>query len=207
MSNGIENAANNSNGNNAGFPPAPSEASKEQSVNLNRNGGDYFAQPYNTGVCGFYFDDYRDYEAQANALRDPFGAPVEEFEIQAIDLDSAQTDLFNALKINQATLERWFDEVLDLDERDMAAVFFLVSNNGYDLDGAMRKKDDMTLYDGNLLDAATDLFDECYASEIPDNLKSYIDYEAFARDCRCGGDMVEFDFGGSTYTCTSANNT
>ncbi|PQV53351.1 antirestriction protein ArdA [Paraburkholderia sp. BL21I4N1] len=166
--------------------------------------GDYFAQPYNTMAAGFYFSDYEEYTAKAEALRDPFGSPVEEFEIQAIDLDRAQSELFEALKIDQSTLERWFDEVVDLDEREMAAVFFLVDNSGYDLDSAMDKKDDVSLHHGDLLDAATELFDECYGSSIPDNLKSYIDYEAFARDCRCG-DMVEFDFGGTTYTCTSAN--
>jgi len=167
--------------------------------------GDYFAQPYNTMAAGFYFSDYEEYTAKAQALRDPFGSPVEEFEIQAIDLDRAQSELFEALKIDQSTLERWFDEVVYLDEHDMAAVFFLVDNSGYDLDSAMDKKDDVSLHHGDLLDAATELFDECYASSIPDNLKSYIDYEAFAYDCRCSGDMVEFSFGGSTYTCTSAN--
>lgn len=206
MSNGNETTAND-NGNNAGFPPAPSEASKEQVVKLNREGGDYFAQPYNTCVAGFYFDDFEDYQTQAAALRDPFGSPVEEFEIQAIDLDSAQTALFNALSINQATLERWFDDVVDLDERDMAAVYFLVSNNGYTLDDAMDKKDDMSLYEGNLLDAATDLFDECYLNDVPQAVRGYIDYRSFATDCQCSGDMVEYDFGGTTYTCTSANNT
>ncbi|PRE81358.1 antirestriction protein ArdA [Burkholderia gladioli] len=167
--------------------------------------GDYFAQPYNKMAAGFYFSDYEEYTAKAQALRDPFGSPVEEFEIQAIDLDRAQSELFEALKIDQSTLERWFDEVVDLDEREMAAVFFLVDNSGYDLDSAMDKKDDVSLHHGDLLDAATELFDECYGSSIPDNLKSYIDYEAFACDCRCSGDMVEFCHGGSTYTCTSAN--
>ncbi|MGX5873002.1 antirestriction protein ArdA, partial [Burkholderia gladioli] len=206
MSNGIETTAND-NGNNAGFPPAPSEASKEQVVKLNREGGDYFAQPYNTSVWGFYFNDYEDYAEQAAALRDPFGAPVEEFEIQAIDLDNAQSELFNALSIDHGSLERWFDDIVDLDERDMAALYFLVTNNGYKLGDAMDKKDDMTLFEGSLLDAATDLFDECYLNDVPEAVRSYIDYEAFANDCRCGGDMVEFDFAGTTYTCTSANNT
>ena len=32
------------------------------------------------------------------------------------------------------------------------------------------------------LDFATDLFDECYAHDIPENLRSYIDYEQFCRD-------------------------
>ena len=198
MNHGIEHPANN-NGNTAQFL-AP-EASKEQFSNT----GDYFAQPYNTSVCGFYFSDYEEYQAKAAALRDPFGAPVEEFEIQAIDLDRAQSELFEAIGVDQSTLERWFDEVVDLDEHELAALFFLMDNSGYDLDSAMDKKDGVSLYYGNLLDAATELFDECYGSSIPHNLKSYIDYEAFARDCRCGGDMVEFDFGSSTYTCTSAN--
>lgn len=195
----------NPNDNSAGFPPAPSTASKEQ--RFNRSGGSYFAHPYSTCVCGFYFDDYREYEAQAAALRDPFNQPVEEFEIQAIDLDGESTELFNALSINQATLERWFDEVVDLDTRDKAGVFFLVTNNGYDFDAAMDKKDDITLYRGSLVEAATELFDDCYASEIPAELKMYIDYEAFARDCSAGGNMVEFEFDGETWTCTSANNT
>lgn len=39
---------------------------------------------------------------------------------------------------------------------------------------------------------AEQLFDECYASEIPDNLKGYIDYEKFARDLFMDG-YVEVD--------------
>jgi len=203
MNNGIDNTAN-TNGNNAGFPPAPSEASKEQVSN--RTSGDYFAQPYNTSATGFYFDDFEEYTVKAQALRDPFGAPVEEFELQAIDLTDEQSALFDALKIDQSTLERWFDEVADLDDRDMAAVFFLVSNNGLSLDDAMDKKDDVTLYEGSLLDAATDLFDEIYLNDVPQAVRGYIDYQSFATDCQCNGDFVEFDFGGTTYTCTSANN-
>jgi len=32
------------------------------------------------------------------------------------------------------------------------------------------------------LDSATNLFDDCYAHEVPDHLLGYIDYEKFARD-------------------------
>lgn len=32
------------------------------------------------------------------------------------------------------------------------------------------------------LDYATDLFDDCYAHEIPESLRYYIDYESFSRD-------------------------
>lgn len=34
----------------------------------------------------------------------------------------------------------------------------------------------------NELDFAIELFDECYSDSIPENLKGYIDYEAFQRD-------------------------
>lgn len=30
------------------------------------------------------------------------------------------------------------------------------------------------------------------------------DYDRFARDCDLGGDMSEFEFNGTTYTCTNA---
>ena len=73
------------------------------------------------------------------------------------------------------------------------------------LDEAIRLASDYTIVESDLLDAATELFDECYGESIPDSAKMYIDYESFARDCRLGGDMVEFEFGGNTYTCTNAN--
>ena len=70
---------------------------------------------------------------------------------------------------------------------------------------ALEKIDEVSLFSGRLLEAATDLFDECYAHEIPENLRTYIDYEAFANDCRCNGDMVEFRFAGEDWTCINAN--
>jgi len=33
-----------------------------------------------------------------------------------------------------------------------------------------------------------------------DNIKYYIDYEKFARDCQLGGNMCEFKYAGKTYT-------
>jgi hypothetical protein len=71
--------------------------------------------------------------------------------------------------------------------------------------GGVRNIDDVSLFPGELKEAAEALFDECYLSEIPEHVRSYIDYEAFARDCRLSGDMYEFEFNGDTWTCTNAN--
>ena len=40
--------------------------------------------------------------------------------------------------------------------------------------------------------------------DIPETVRSYIDYERFARDCEPGRDMAEFKYHGDTWTCTNA---
>jgi hypothetical protein len=170
----------------------------------------YFANPYDTSATGFYFTSYEEYEQKSAALINPQGAPVEEFMIDYIDGDDAQ--LFNACNVDQSSLGFWFDEVVDLRDHEKAALFYLVSVNGQDMDEALKVRgggerniDDVSLFKGELLEAATDLFDECYLEGTPEFVRNYIDYEAFARDCRCGGDMYEFEFQGDNWTCTNAN--
>ena len=43
----------------------------------------------------------------------------------------------------------------------------------------------------SFLDYATETFDELYAHSIPDNLRIYIDYTAFARDLEAEGYFIE----------------
>jgi hypothetical protein len=71
--------------------------------------------------------------------------------------------------------------------------------------GGVRNIDDVSISKGETNDVARELFDDLYGHEIPDHLRHYIDYDAFARDLRCGGEVYEFTFNGETYTCTSAN--
>ena len=179
------------------FPQTP-EPSKEQFGNT------YFAQPYNLDAAGFYFSDFEDYQAKAEGLLDSFGCPVEEFELQFIDGSGADAELFAAAGINQANLEQWFDDLEYLDDTEKAALFAILSL-GYNLDQAIEKIEGATLYRGRLEDAAEELFDEIYLSEIPENLHSYIDYSRFARDCELSGDMTEFEFAGETWTLTNAS--
>jgi hypothetical protein len=60
------------------------------------------------------------------------------------------------------------------------------------LNYALGNFDDASIQESSLEDAAAQLFDECYAHDIPESLRHYIDYEKFARDVKLGGDMVEF---------------
>lgn len=162
-----------------------------------------FAHPYSLDAKGFYLDSYEDYTRQAARCRDRLGHHVEEFEIQFIDGDDGE--LFRALEVGQSQLEAWFDDVEPLTQDQKAALFYVAEFSGYPLADALNNLNDICLYQGTLLEAATDLFEECYANDIPENVRSYIDYDAFARDLRLGGDMTEFSFKGEVWTCTNSN--
>lgn len=157
----------------------------------------YHAQPYDISKKGFYFTDMASYEAGVAA------SGAEEFELQFIDGDDAE--LFTACRVDQANLDTWFDEVEGLDDYEKVALFYLMDNHGWRMDSALQSYQDVSISEQTLLDAASELFDECYLPEVPEAVRNYIDYEAFARDCRLGGDLVEFEYMGTTYTCTNAS--
>ena len=160
------------------------------------------ATPYNLDVKGFYFESEDEFITKMEGLTDSYGAPVEEFEIQFIDGDDYK--LFEAAGINQATINTWFEEIEPLTDDEKLGVYFLL-DQGYPLDYALGFHEDTCIQESSLEDAAEQLFDECYAHDIPESLRYYIDYEKFARDVKLGGDMVEFEYNGTTYTCTNAN--
>ena len=165
---------------------------------------EFHAQPYNLDARGFYFSTEEEYEQKSSECRDAFGAPVEEFEIQFIDGSRAESDMFRACGVNQANLGQFFAIVDEVPDYQLPALFYLCDVLGCSMADGMDKLDDVSLYSGSLEDAAEELFDECYAHDIPESLRIYIDYSKFARDCECGGDMNEFEFAGDTYTVTNA---
>jgi hypothetical protein len=161
------------------------------------------ATPYNIDATGFYFDSLLDYELKVANHVDSYGNLVEEFEIQFIDGDDAA--LFEVCGINQANLNIWFDDIEFLQDHEKIGLYYLVALAGYSLDQALEKLDEPSITEGNLRDAAEELFDECWLHEVPENIQLYIDYDKFARDCQYSGDMAEFEYAGVTYTCTNSS--
>ena len=160
------------------------------------------AQPYSLDAQGFYFTDIAEYEVKFEANRDSFGSPVEEYEIQFIDGD--RSELFSALKIDQSSLELWFDEVEDLDEREQAALAYLTGCLGMDVNEALVQVEDVSLFTGTTKDYAEDYFDDMYP-DLPESLRNYIDMESFAHDLELNGDIYELRFGGIDYVVTNHN--
>lgn len=159
------------------------------------------ASPYNIDATGFYFGSQEEYSDKSTSIKDRFGNQVDEFIIEFIDGEDAH--LFEACEINQSNLYRWFEEVECLHPHEKTCLYFLL-NAGYCLDEALGKLDEPCITECRLREAAEEVFDECYGNAIPENLRNYIDYDAFARDLEMGGDMVEFEFNNTTYTCTNA---
>jgi hypothetical protein len=97
------------------------------------------------------------------------------------------------------------DVVENASKDEMVCMFFLMNEQGLSFSAAMDKKCECIIVEMNIKDAAIELFDEMYLNQIPENLRNYIDYDAFTHDLKIGGDFTEFTYAGSTFTCTNSN--
>lgn len=164
----------------------------------------FYVNPYNPSAKGFYFESIEELEVKAKTLVDDFGIPVEEFEIDFIEGTKEECALSEALGLDAANIAEFIEFIETSDEAEWPTVYFLLTNSRCEtLDEARAEAEEFTVREGTLKDASAELFDELY--NLPEEVRIYIDYEKFARDCEQGGDMVEFEFAGRTYTCTNAN--
>lgn len=88
---------------------------------------------------------------------------------------------------------------------EAAQSYYLNEICGYTEEDTLDSYEEVCLYQGPLEEAATDVFNECYLSDVPEHMQNYIDYKKFACDCELSGSMHEFEFEGVTYTVTNAS--
>jgi antirestriction protein len=142
------------------------------------------AQPYDISACGFYFESYEDYTEKAAKLRNDYGDPVEEFEIQFIDGEDIDCELAKAIGINQANLSDYLTCVEDWEDWEKTLVIIAVGECGYDFAASTQPSDfDLDIYDvDSLRELAEQFVEEGIFGDIPEPLQFYIDYDAIARD-------------------------
>ena len=158
----------------------------------------YHATPYDISATGFYFTDFESYSEQAATHKNEYGDPVEEYDIQFIDGDNSQ--LFNALGINQANLEQWFNAFEDLDGEDLVKAIYLSEYLSESISDILDKLDEVCLYEGRAKDYAESYLDDSgILNEMPENLRYYFDVEAFAQDMLLSGDIAEVEIMSTTY--------
>ena len=180
-------------------------AQQDQVADQQPEPGDFFAQPFNDDAEGFYFSTEEEFEQKSSQCLDAFGSLVEEFEIQLIDGSMEVAELFDVCLVDQSNIGQFIAIIENVPEDQLPALFYLCDAHHYSMKDAINKLDDVTLYCGGQEDAAEELFDECYAHKIPEEVRNWIDYKACANDLQQGGDMCEFEFAGNTFTCTNAN--
>ncbi|MEP3785595.1 MULTISPECIES: antirestriction protein ArdA [Paracoccaceae] len=142
------------------------------------------AQPYDLAATGFYFETLEEYQAKAAKLRNDYGNPVEEFEIQFIDGDNIDCDLAKAIDINQANLAQYFNAVDEWEEHEKIVVILAVGECGYRFEATTQPNDfDLEIHHiETMRELAEQFVDEGQFGDIPERLQFYIDLDAIARD-------------------------
>ncbi|MCI5045064.1 MAG: antirestriction protein ArdA [Aquisalinus sp.] len=145
-----------------------------------------YAQPYNLEASGFYFRTYEEYLEKSAGLKDRFGCPVEEFEIQFIDGECLDGALAKAMEVSQASLATFLEHVDDWTDNQKVMAIIALSECGFTLEQIGNDPElmlDMDIYeDLSMPELAEQFVDEGVFGDIPEHIAHYIDYELIARD-------------------------
>ena len=164
----------------------------------------FYAQPYDISAEGFYFESVEEYNNLLSSLKNEYGDPVEEFEIQFIDGETIDCELAKAWEINQANIGEFFDATDEWNDNQKIYYIIAVGECGYSHDQA---KDDPTdieidIYElDSLKELAEQFVDEGLFGDIPERLQFYLDFDLIARDL--GFDYTETNIAGNNliYRC------
>ena len=144
---------------------------------------------------GFYFETADEYEKKAEQCFDPYGGSVEEFEIQFVDGELLDAELFRAWDVHQGNFHTFLDAAGNLNENEKIALIAL-SECGYIIDENTCTDNVDIYYCDSLKELAIQFFDEGLYGQIPVSIQHYIDYDAVARDL--GMDYTELSIAGKT---------
>ncbi len=133
---------------------------------------EFYARPYALEHTGFYFDSIERFESGMKKLNQ---RGCEEVEIQLIDGEDHHARLAEAASINQCNIALWFEELDDLDNLEGEQLRYLLER-GFSLEDAMDRYGEVSIFYGSAADYAQELVEE--TTDIPDNLRYYIDYDA-----------------------------
>jgi hypothetical protein len=155
----------------------------------------YYANPYSLQHSGYYFTSLEEFEAGMDRLR---MQGAEEVEIDYTDGDNYQ--LFAAAAVGQVNVGEWFALLDDVEDWQKPALFYLMDNLGETMSEALEHMDDVTVFQGTALDYAYELTEDTgMLDALPEQLRYYFDYAAFARDMTLNGEVTECVYQGTTY--------
>jgi len=148
---------------------------------------EFYAQPYSIEHTGFYFDSVETFKTGMERLKKK---GCEEVEIQFIESDDHLATLAKYADASQSDIDFWFENLEDLEPENVIRLCYLL-DQGLDIESALEHTDAVCLYHGTAEDYAQEIIEE--TTDIPENLRAYIDYNAIARDMKLSGEIVEIE--------------
>jgi antirestriction protein len=160
----------------------------------------FYAKPYDISASGFYFATADEFHTKSDTLRNRYGQPIEEFEIQFIDGDQIDAELFEALSVHQGDIAAFIEATEQWSDDDKTRTIIAVGECGYRF--ALGTDDpsrfDIDMYElSSFRDLAIQFVDEGLLGTVPNALQFYINYDAFARDLQM--DYAQATVGGVSY--------
>jgi len=149
---------------------------RNQSISLH-------AQPYDISANGWYFKSASDWVKKFQSH-----LPVEEYEIQFIDGPDAARALFDAMGVNQVSVEEYFErlsEIKSMREDELAALHYALHGLGLDFGEALRLvEDEIRVTEGHAKEYVEEMIDDQggVGALGRETIERYFDYEAFGRD-------------------------
>ena len=159
-----------------------------------------YAQPYDISACGFYFCSLEEFTDKSSHLLNHYGHPVEEFEIQFIEGDNFDCELFKALSIQQKSIGDYLSACEYFSDDQKIRVILATGECGYSFDYQSDDPDgyDIEIYElDSLHDLAEQFIEDGLFGDIPENIRYYLDLDAIARDL--GMDYSETSIAGKNY--------
>ncbi len=144
-----------------------------------------YAQPYDISAHGFYFRSLEEFTDKSANLLNHYGDLVEEFEIQFIDGDDLDCELFKALSIHQGTIGDYFNACEYFTDDQKIRVILATRECGYNFDYDSDGPDgyDIDIYElDSFRNLAEQFIEDGLFGNIPDNIRYYLDLDAIARD-------------------------
>ena len=156
-----------------------------------------YAQPYDLASTGFYFEDFNTFRQKTKNFKNDYGEVVEEFEIQFIDGEKLDAELFKALGVHQGNAKQFLETAPQWEEWEKINIIIAASECGYSFDIESDAPDHfgVTVYNvDSLQELAAEFLNDGVFGEIPAHLENYIDIDALAADLR--HDYVETTIAG-----------
>ena len=165
---------------------------------MNNTSKEFACIPYDISKPAIFFSDSEELGKLTKV------AGVEEYEIDTLDLDNEDSELFEKIRARAGSLRALeIHEEGELHYTWEKAAFCYLLDMGHDVEKALDKYENVSIMSGRLKDYAEELIEEM---DLSPTIKWCIDVDLYAREISCDGDFCEITFGSNDYLITSHNN-